>query len=260
MDTMFPRDSFSDQHSIDTPEQMQLQLTVAGIGSRFLALALDTLVQLGFALLLLLVIFFLGISLPRGDWGPWIAGVLVVGAFLIYFGYFAIFEIMWNGQTPGKHAVGIRVIKDTGRPLTAGEHIGRNLMRLIDQLPSFYAVGIICALFNSQNKRLGDLLVGAILVREMELKDAKPVWHSAGQSVPSADVSGVKITVDQLRLIDTFLTRRHMLNVQVRQRTAVQILTRLNIEVPADKSLTGPVETILEALAYQKRSTGHMRD
>jgi hypothetical protein len=51
-----------------------------------------------------------------------------------------------------------------------------------------------------------------------------------------------------------------MLNVQVRQRTAVQILTRLNIEVPADKSLTGPVETILEALAYQKRSTGHMRD
>lgn len=241
-----------------------MQLPVAGIGSRFLALALDTLVQVGMALVLFLVMYFATIAFPQlvigGIVGPWIGAVLIFFAFVIYYGYFAIFEALWNGQTPGKRAVGIRVMKDTGRPLTVGETIGRNLMRIIDQMPGFYAVGIVCAVVNSQHKRLGDMLVGAVLVRESELTNARPVWHAPQQAAPTADVSGVTITAVELKLIDTFLTRRHSLDLPVRQRMAIQILTKLNIELPADKSLTGPTETILEAIAYQKRSTGHMQD
>src|SRR5262245_50180862 len=118
-------DSF-DQLNIDTPEQIALELPLAGIGSRFLAIALDTLIQFALYILVGLVFFLIlgfGASIfwfiPQ-TMGPAI-GIFIL--FAIYWGYFAIFEIVWKGQTPGKRVAGIRVIKESGRPINAFESV-----------------------------------------------------------------------------------------------------------------------------------------
>ena len=126
-----------DQLKIDTPEQIALELPLAGIGSRFLAIAIDTLIQTALYLIVgLIVILTLPVDsmftfLPRLI-GPALAVFLI---FAIYWGYFAIFEALWKGQTPGKRFAGIRVIKESGRPINAFEAVGRNLMRAVDVLP-----------------------------------------------------------------------------------------------------------------------------
>ena len=139
-------DSF-EQLKIDTPEQIALELPLAGIGSRFLAIAIDTLIQV--ALYLITGLIFL-LLLPEGfsiftflpkTLGP--AMAIFVG-FAIYWGYFAVFEVVWKGQTPGKRVAGIRVIKESGRPINAFEAIGRNLMRAVDVMPGIYGVGLVC--------------------------------------------------------------------------------------------------------------------
>ncbi|PYR74841.1 MAG: hypothetical protein DMF86_17240 [Acidobacteria bacterium] len=110
-----------DQLIIETPEQITLEFALAGIGNRFLALAVDTSLQVaGFVTL--------GLSALTASWlaaftvpsiGAWAFAVLILAGFLLYYGYFAAFESFWSGQTPGKRLVGLRVIADSGRPVTA---------------------------------------------------------------------------------------------------------------------------------------------
>src|SRR5215472_910485 len=172
--------SYTEKLTIETPEQTSLDFAIAGVGSRFLALALDTLIQMlvGFIVGLGggMVVAALTAAAPKS--AIWGMAILVLFFFLLYFGYFAFFEIIWNGQTPGKRKAGIRVIKDSGRPLTVAESIGRNLLRIIDWLPGFYAIGIASALLTKENKRLGDLVAGSLVVRESAFSDLKPVWQT----------------------------------------------------------------------------------
>ena len=92
----------------------------------------------------------------------------------MYWGYFAFFEAVWRGQTPGKRYVGIRVIKESGRPIDAFEAIGRNLMRGIDGLPGFYGVGLVCMMLNQQHRRLGDFVAGTVVVHENRADEVQP--------------------------------------------------------------------------------------
>ena len=237
---------------------MSLHLAIAGIGSRFLAVAVDTLIQIFVVLVALM--FLTSLAMTRGLSGEsrnWVIAAYGFGGFLLFYGYYAFFEIIWNGQTPGKRYVGIRVMKDSGRPLTAGEHIGRNLMRIIDQIPFFYAVGVLTALLNSQHKRLGDLLVGAILVREDSLADLKPLSY-APEVATGVMLNSSGLTADDLALIDAFLARRDHLDLAVRRTTAMQIVIRLRARMPDDVGVTGTDEAILETLSYQIRSTGRL--
>ncbi|HMB80397.1 MAG TPA: RDD family protein, partial [Vicinamibacterales bacterium] len=111
----------SDQRlRIDTPEQIPLELSLAGIGSRFLAVAVDTVLQAALSVAGVLA-FMVGpgiAGLPAlfRQVGPAL-GILFL--FCVYWGYFAFFEILWSGRTPGKRIAGIRVIKDSGRPINA---------------------------------------------------------------------------------------------------------------------------------------------
>src|SRR5260370_17582203 len=92
---------------------------------------------------LLVIMVSAGVALPGwAKTGVWFVALIVLAYFVLYFGYFAIFEIIWNGQTPGKKKEGLRVIKDSGRPITPSEAVGRNLIRIVDQLPPFYPIGI----------------------------------------------------------------------------------------------------------------------
>nr|AEQ20308.1 RDD domain-containing protein [uncultured bacterium CSLG10] len=259
---MFPDEPHPDQHTIETPEQMSLDLPMAGIGSRFLAMAVDTLIQIGIGLVALIAVGFLGFAgALSGIQQPsvWLVAGLVIVFFLLMYGYFAFFEIIWNGQTPGKRVAGIRVVKESGRPLTAAETIGRNLLRIVDELPAFYAVGVLVALLNSKNKRIGDFIAGSIVVREASLSELKPVWQTpdvaAAQSRPP--LGGAMLSIEDLSLIDTFLNRRHSLTPDVRSQMALQILHRLKPKLLLPGDDNSSAESILESLAYERRSTGN---
>jgi uncharacterized RDD family membrane protein YckC len=260
--------SFSDKLTIDTPEQMPLEFAVAGVGSRFLALVVDTLIQFGIGIALLIIFSIMGVTVTalglRGQ-AIWFAAAFGFTAFLLMFGYFAIFEILWRGQTPGKRMVGIRALKETGRPLTPSETIGRNLLRIIDQLPALYAVGVLVALLNSKNKRLGDFVAGSVVVRESSMKDMKPVWQatdSAGEpgvnaaSASGARVSTVPLSLEELAVIDTFLHRRYDLDPDVRSRMAAEILARIRPKLAPDAQARFSMESLLEAVAFERRSSG----
>jgi uncharacterized RDD family membrane protein YckC len=250
---------FDENHTIETPEQVRLEFAVAGIGSRFLALTIDFGFQALGALGVLLIVWlasWLGVGRLLPQAALWGTAVLIALFFGLHFGYFIAFEILWCGQTPGKRKVGIRVVKDSGRPLTASETIGRNLLRLVDQLPGFYAVGIVTALLNSRNRRLGDFVAGALVIREGSLAEMRPVWTSGqteqAPSLPGADL----LSAEHLALLDTFLARRSELPANVRSRMAAEILRRLPLKLPPGVESELSAESILERLARERRATG----
>jgi uncharacterized RDD family membrane protein YckC len=249
---------FRDKLIIETPEQTVLEFEIAGIGSRFLALAYDTLLQILIGLGLLLIMVVVGVAVPNSlKAGIWFLAVILLAYFVLYFGYFTVFEIIRNGQTPGKKKEGLRVIKDSGRPITPSEAVGRNLMRIVDQLPAFYAVGIVSVLLSRQNKRLGDFVAGTIVVHEKSLEDAKSVWQStqAGQATPATVYGSERLTPEEFALVETFLNRRSSLPADVRfdmaDRIAKQIRSKLSL--PRDESLNS--EKLLEAIAHERRSS-----
>jgi uncharacterized RDD family membrane protein YckC len=248
---------FRDKLTIETPEQTVLEFDVAGVGSRFLALAYDTLLQvlIGIGIFILLVI--VSTSLPATKTGIWFLAFAVLAYFVLYFGYFTIYEIMWNGQTPGKKKEGLRVIKDSGRPITAAESVGRNLLRIVDQFPAFYGIGIVCALISKQNKRLGDFVAGTIVVHEKPLVEAKPIWQSppAGTASPVTAYGSERLTPEEFALIEAFLNRRNSLAADVRFSMADQIAKRIQPKLTLPPGELFYAEKLLEIIAQERRSS-----
>ncbi len=205
---------------------------MAGIGSRFLALAYDTLLQILIGIGLLVILVLVSVAMPSSSkTGIWFVAFIVLIYFVLYFGYFALFEIIWNGQTPGKRKEGLRVIKDSGRPMTPSESVGRNLMRIVDQLPAFYAVGIVSVLLSGQNKRLGDFVAGTIAY------------------------GSERLTPEEFALIEAFLNRRSSLPGDVRFNMADQIAKQIRPKLSLPPGEVFYAEHLLEAVAHERRST-----
>ena len=249
-----------DKLTIETPEQIPLEFPLAGIGSRFLAAAVDFLIQfvVGMALLvsgMLLVNAFPALARE----GVWLAAIGVLAYFTLQFGYFAGFEAWWNGQTPGKRNVHLRVIKDSGRPITVYDSVARNLLRIVDSLPGFYGIAIVTMLFSSQNKRLGDYVAGTVVVHEQPLADkAKVSWTFAEGGAPSGyDIS--HLSPEEFQLLETFLLRREQLALEVRNSMARQIVLRVSakLKIPGAEG-QGP-EALLEKLANEYRNSVRFR-
>jgi uncharacterized RDD family membrane protein YckC len=246
-----------DKLTIETPEQTSLDFPLAGIGSRFLAVALDTLLQFGVYIVLGLIaalISSVGIFSALGkQWGLAILGFV---AFAVQFGYFATFETVWNGQTPGKRWTHLRVIQDSGRPITAYDAILRNLLRIVDNLPILYAIGIVTMLISKENKRVGDYAAGTVVVHEKPLQGVAAIWSviaAPGQSVPSAPVG--QLTPDELQLVETFFERRVSLDPEIRRSMARQIAQRLGDRLNVPSEARPDAEKFLETLAEQRRSS-----
>jgi uncharacterized RDD family membrane protein YckC len=254
-------DRFVDKLTIQTPEQTLLDFPLAGIGSRFLAIALDTLIQAlvitVFLIIALVLMAFAGISSETA--GVWVSAIAILGLFLIYTGYFAFFEAIWNGQTPGKRLLKLRVIQESGRPINPYQAIARNLMRLVDSLPFLYGVGCLTVLLNRQNKRLGDFVAGTVVVLEKPLIAAHPEWGIARPQ--TARAYDLRLLADgEFQLIETFLQRRSYLDLAVRQRMAREIAARivhkLESSGTADKNPGPSDEQFLEDLVRQYRDAG----
>src|SRR5262249_4931348 len=197
-------------------------------GSRFLAVAVDTLLQAAIYFFGVFALVFIsgvlgGARLFRGFSTSLAAVLMILIGFCVYWGYFALFEIVWNGQTPGKRLTGIRVIKDTGRPINAYESIARNVLRAIDFLPGLYAIGVVVMMLDRSSRRLGDFVAGPIVVYDRRGADI-PALHSAPDD---ATVPLPQITAEELALIEAYLMRRTDLDPVVRDEMAGQIIQRV---------------------------------
>ena len=251
--------------TIDTPEQTTLELPLAGIGSRLLAFIYDSLLQGLLFFVLLLVFAFAGAALPT-RWFAWIPEwilpvLLLLFWFCMYWGYFALFEIFWKGQTPGKRQAGIRVIKDSGRPMNAFEAIARNLLRAVDALPGMYGVALISMIISPQNKRLGDYVAGTVVIHDNKAAPVHADWISDSPSHDPVQVPAqATLTDNELLLIETFIERRSELADDVRQLNALQIATQLaqrhQITIPPG---TSP-EQFIENLARAARDNARFKE
>jgi uncharacterized RDD family membrane protein YckC len=234
---------------ISTPEGVSLELPLAGIGSRFVALLVDTLLQgVAFAALVILLAAF--------DAGGFTGdAVVAVAVFALVFVYPVAFELGASGRTPGKRWSSLRVVCDDGSPITFRASALRNLVRPIDAIPGVYLVGTIAVFATRNNQRLGDLAAGSIVVREpragkRDPRPSTPLAEVASDDLPAWDVSGLRDA--ELAALRRFLERRHALDVVPRNLLARDLAERLRPSVGGVGSDVAP-ERFLELVAALRR-------
>jgi len=238
--------------TIDTPEQIALEFALAGAGSRFLAIAIDTLVQVGvfLAIALIAATVLWASGTASASIGTWIGAVLIICGFLLYYGYYAGFEALWGGQTPGKRAVGLRVITISGQPITPYDAILRNLLRIVDQLPGIYAVGVLSIFLTARNQRLGDLVAGTVVVSEQT-----GMAHGVRPIAPSAvRLGAARLSTEELEVIETFLSRRGDLPDSMRALTADKLAARIRRRLEISSVTYGNNEELIERVAAEYRA------
>ena len=271
----------ADHLNIDTPELVSIEMPLAGIGSRFIAIFVDYALWTAVITMLAILGAMLlpGISFLGRLSVNWAVGIVFFLFFLLHWGYFTLFEALWNGRTPGKRLARIHVIHRSGRAISFLESLTRNLVRFVDSLPSLYAVGLITMFLSRQNQRLGDMAAGTLVVRDTDI--ATPYWGELSSrtitaasfadaptvdrtftphlkvSLPATQV--VRLSMGDLQVLESFFSRRLDMDLATRASLAEKIATA----ICAKSSLTIPegtsTETFLEAVAHQLRELGPMR-
>lgn len=238
---------------VRTPESIEFSYHLAGVGSRFLAVMIDLCIQVGFVLVLFWGFFLIAGKAPHiarhvapaDRLGTNLGIALVIAVvFLVFFGYFIIFEAMWNGRTPGKKALGIRVVRDGGYPLDWGASLVRNLVRVVEAMLGFYAVSVLVAVLSPQNKRVGDFAAGTIVIRDSRIESPGLMLEEMREPVyaSTAYVSG-----EERAIIRRFLDRRSDLTYERRRELASQFADRIRPRVPPELQKL-PDEDLLERL------------
>lgn len=240
---------------IRTPESISLRYELAGIGSRFLALAIDLLLQMVLLALIFWGLYWLSThdgarraaAAATNDSVSTNIGIAIIIAivFIVLFGYFILFEAMWNGQTPGKKALGIRVVRDGGYPIDFTASLVRNLIRVGETIVGFYAISGIAAVLSPMNKRIGDLAAGTVVVREAKM--AAPTDFLRQMREEPVYASTAYVNGDERALIKRFLDRRDVLSRQRRAELAAQIASRVRDRVPVEMQKLDD-EALLERL------------
>ncbi len=212
------------QHlEVETPEHVVLDLEIAGVGSRALAAILDMIILLGSFLGVMTVLAILaGYGLTVGRLG---GAILLLAGFAAWTGYFIFFEGLRQGQTPGKRAVGIRVVMDTGYAVTLSAAAARNLLRTADFLPPPYLTGALLVALHPRAKRLGDMVAGTVVARDRptETGAARPRTHAASASDSLPD-----LTDAEFQLLAQYAGRHEQLTPGPRTRLAATIAARLS--------------------------------
>jgi len=199
---------------VETPEQVVLTFTIAGIGSRAAAALVDSLILL---LLFTAAGLIMGSLVSQGIHHISSAESIILAlwfllTFAMIWGYYVLFEAMWDGQTPGKRVIGLRVVRDGGFSINFAASAVRNVTRALDAQPvGLYFVGLISAIISPSGKRLGDYAAGTIVVRERAVTErgaAPPPLPSGGSAIATTTY----LTDDEFALLDRYEQRRTSLD------------------------------------------------
>lgn len=238
---------FEDRLTIDTPEGVPLELTLAGVGSRFTSALLDYIVQIVILVALALVLSY-GAGLSPGS-SAISSAAWIVGFFVVFWGYDVAFEVLNSGRTPGKALNGLRVVLESGAPVTFVPSAIRNVIRIIDLIPGNYLVGVTSILVTKKNQRIGDLAGGTLVIREVRKLPAEVPARPSLQA-PAWDTSAVN--QQELDAVAAFLARRNELEPGARIEIAAELAGRLRPKVGGAIARDGD-EIFLERLLAAKR-------
>jgi len=259
-----------ERYIVDTPENIDFAYDIGGIGSRFLAAIIDTLL-IGMAELV--VFFVLGLLASRLNIGneSTTAAVSIVAAiggfiaFVILCGYYIVFDLVWNGQSPGKRVIGLRVVREGGRPITFISSAIRNFIRIIDFLPAFYGIGVVVMFIDRRARRLGDLAGGTLVVKERR----NVTLESLVSDIPSltaplrSDETAPQLTLPNLQLLNDrdyglvqeFLRRRTQLKLDARVKLGAQLASGLQARLGLPQG--GDAEHFLQQVATEYQLLRH---
>jgi len=218
---------------IETPENVELERHLSGIGTRFIAGLVDSLILAGAALALLAILLILSLGDIFVPWEleetiqMWLLALMIAAGFLVYWGYFAFFEWYFNGQTPGKRAVKIRVARTDGAPISFLPVAIRNLLRVVDGI-GLYGVAGIVMFATKRAQRLGDLAAGTVVISEQVPEYSRDTDKRSRLRV-SAEVSPERLrasclTPREYHLLHNYWVRRHMLQFKARARLAPKLI------------------------------------
>ena len=213
---------------VRTGEAVAIRYELAGLGSRFLAVMVDMIAQFAIVVVLF-VALALGapvlakiVPVAGKNVTAWGIALLVAFLFLIFFGWFIVFETWWSGRTPGKRALGLRVVRDGGFAIDLGAAVIRNLIRIAEVALGFYTLSAVSALISNENKRLGDFAAGTIVVRERA--DAVPDLDAYLSRAARTDTG---LSDPDRVLVERFLARRAMLDPAARAQLAARIASKV---------------------------------
>jgi len=262
----------SDDLVISTPERVAFQYEIAGIGSRFLAQIVDSLVILVILIAITILAAALGGLFSSGELALLIEVIL---GFIVLAGYFLVSEAAWNGQTLGKRSARLRVVGDHGEPLTLAQAAIRNLVRIVDFLPLFYGIGMLTLFINGRGKRLGDFAAGTLVVRDRERISLYDLAGTAGGatpapapvasiwSAPSAPMAAAATPSEPAaldpglrRLVVAYAARREQLPMARREALAQSAEPALRRALPGVVATAGPLAA-LDQLAEREGISPH---
>lgn len=260
---------------IETPERVPLAFALASIGNRFLAVLIDHFIQyMAILIVAWAFISWSGVvdmnSIERDElmaqMSKWTIALMIVILFLIFAGYFIFFEWLWNGQTPGKRLMKLRVIREDGRPITLWEAIARNLLRIFDAIPGFflpiYSIGLVSIFLSNRDQRIGDMFAGTVVIRERT--DEAPTFAETFSNQVSdgafrrvqkhtdfqADVN--LLTEDEIEVVESFLRRRWDLSERQRLWMAWRVALPIMYKIKPNYDLqTFSYEGFLEEILHR---------
>ena len=225
-----------------TGESVAFSYELAGLGSRFFAVAIDLSIQVGVVILALVLLALLSLtSIGSGIRTPdflgktelaVLGGVYVFLGFLIFFGYFIAFEWRWNGRTPGKRIVGIRVVRDGGFPLDFTGSVVRNTVRVVEFLFGFYLLSAISTLVSARNRRIGDFAAGTIVVRDNRFERVEAPRYATDAAPSDAHA----LPGDVRALVAGYAARRTSLAARARIAVAADVARVVRPLLAADFS------------------------
>jgi len=241
------------QLGIETPEHVALHLELAGLGSRAAAALADTLVAGAGMLVLIWLIVLVGVTERGGMLVGWVLALVVLLFAFTFLAYFVLLEALNGGRTLGKQWLGIRVVMDTGHPVTPTAAVVRGLFRLLDcyfpVLP--FLPGLALVFLHRRNQRLGDLVAGTIVVRD------RPMDWTLGPALPAiaeaVETGPPELADDEFRLLDQFLARAADLDAAIQTRLATELARRFQDRVPRRTADVDPYLAELHAEEQRKR-------
>jgi uncharacterized RDD family membrane protein YckC len=252
---------FLKQVKSKTPESVELEFTLAGVGSRTVALLIDYLIW-SIALMVLLFVFgflFYSVSAIAGA-TKWVVAIQAFIFFVVYIGYFIFFETIWQGQTPGKRYAKIRVIRDDGRTAGLQQAIMRSLLRMVDDI---LFLGLLMIMFTKQEKRLGDLVAGTIVVQEGQVVSPKEIAidPAAQMMVPNLLATGKMqaLTPDDFAGIRRYLQRYPYLSPSAQRTVSYKLYQQIiDITKLVDRSANPNHHLFIQTvyLVYQEQQKG----
>ena len=239
---------------LELPEEIDLQVELANVGSRTLAILVD----LALGGLVLFIVYALTMLLAHDVADDWLtrlsSNALKTLLILLIFGfqwcYFNLFEWMWNGQTPGKRLLHLRVIKVDGSPVSGIDVLLRNLSRPIDTLGPMGLIGLLMIFVSRKAQRLGDLMARTLVIHEVKID-----WSIFDQiegpaaTSPGSTAHAIRLTSAQWELLHRYLNRRDQFEGEARRRLALTLYETLKPSVKGtelERSPLSPEDWLVE--------------